>query len=55
MVHCYDGQDPKFADLYGVPWKSSDPGYEGPQDVGPPAFEQNFLDRMLDLIDTRSN
>jgi len=47
----YDGQDPKFSDLYGVPWKSSDPGYEGPQDVGPPAFEQNFLDRMLDLID----
>jgi len=47
----YDGQDPNFADLYGVPWKSSDPGYEGPQDVGPPAFEQNFQDRMLDLID----
>jgi len=47
----YDGQDPQFADLYGVPWTSSDPGYEGPQDVGPPAFEQNFLDRMLDLID----
>jgi len=47
----YDGQDPKFADLYGVPWKSSDPGYEGPQDVGPPEFEKNFLDRMQDLID----
>jgi alpha-L-fucosidase len=47
----YDGQDPKFADLYGVPWNSTDPGYEGPQDVGPPGFEQNFLDRMLDLID----
>jgi alpha-L-fucosidase len=47
----YDGQDPQFADLYGVPWNSSDPGYEGPQDVGPPAFEKNFLDRMLDLID----
>ena len=47
----YDGQDPKFADLYGVPWRSSDPGYEGPQDVGPPAFEQNFEDRMKDLID----
>jgi alpha-L-fucosidase len=47
----YDGQDPKFADLYGVPWKSTDPGYEGPQDVGPPAFEQNFEDRMKDLID----
>jgi alpha-L-fucosidase len=46
----YDGQDPQFADLYGVPWKSSDPGYEGPQDVGPPAFEKNFVDRMLDLI-----
>ena len=47
----YDGQDPNYADLYGVPWKSSDPGYEGPQDVGPPAFEKNFVDRMLDLID----
>jgi len=47
----YDGQDPKFADLYGVPWKSRDPGYEGPQDVGPPEFEKNFQDRMLDLID----
>ncbi|MCX6877427.1 MAG: alpha-L-fucosidase [Verrucomicrobia bacterium] len=47
----YDGQDPQFQDLYGVPWKSSDPGYEGPQDVGPPEFEQNFEDRMKDLID----
>ena len=47
----YDGQDPKFADLYGIPWNNSDPGYEGPQDVGPPAFEKNFVDRMLDLID----
>ncbi|MCF7674737.1 MAG: alpha-L-fucosidase [Akkermansiaceae bacterium] len=47
----YDGQDPAFADLYGVPWKSSDPGYEGPQDVGPPEFEKNFKDRMFDLID----
>ncbi len=47
----YDGQDPAFQDLYGVPWKSSDPGYEGPQDVGPPEFEQNFEDRMKDLID----
>ena len=47
----YDGQDPKFADLYGVPWNSTDPGYEGPADVGPPAFEKNFQDRMLDLID----
>ena len=47
----YDGQDPQFADLYGVPWNSTDPGYEGPQDVGPPAFEQNFEDRMKDLID----
>jgi len=47
----YDGQDPAYADLYGVPWKSTDPGYEGPQDVGPPAFEQNFEDRMNDLID----
>lgn len=47
----YDGQDPAYADLYGVPWKSTDPGYEGPQDVGPPEFEKNFEDRMLDLID----
>jgi alpha-L-fucosidase len=47
----YDGQDPAYQDLYGVPWKSSDAGYEGPQDVGPPEFEQNFEDRMKDLID----
>ena len=46
----YDGQDPAYQDLYGVPWNSTDPGYEGPQDVGPPAFEQNFEDRMKDLI-----
>ncbi len=47
----YDGQDPQYADLYGVPWPSTDYGYEGPQDVGPPAFEKNFEDRMLNLID----
>ena len=47
----YDGQDPAYQDLYGVPWNDSGPGYEGPQDVGPPAFEKNFQDRMLDLID----
>ncbi len=47
----YDGQDPAFTDLYGVPWNGRDLGYEGPHDVGPPAFEKNFLDRMLDLID----
>ena len=34
-----------------MPWNNSDPGYEGPQDVGPPAFEKNFEDRMKDLID----
>lgn len=47
----YDGQNPEYADLYGVPWKDSGYGYEGPQDVGPPAFEKNFEDRMKDLID----
>ncbi len=47
----YDGQDPQFADLYGVPWNSTDPGYEGTQDVGPPGFEKHFEQRMLDLID----
>ncbi|MEI6809057.1 MAG: alpha-L-fucosidase, partial [bacterium] len=47
----YDGQDPAFADLYGVAWNSTDYGYEGPQDVGPPEFEKNFQDRMFDLID----
>ncbi|MCX6872713.1 MAG: alpha-L-fucosidase [Verrucomicrobia bacterium] len=47
----YDGQDPKFADLYGVPWNDTGYGYEGPGDVGPPAFEQNFEDRMKGLID----
>jgi len=47
----YDGQDPNFADLYGVPWNNDGYGYEGPNDVGPPAFEKNFQDRMFDLID----
>ena len=47
----YDGQDPNYADLYGVPWDNDGYGYEGPNDVGPPAFEKNFQDRMFDLID----
>jgi len=51
----YDGQDPEYKDLYGVKWKHSDiyPDfwYEQMSDVGPPEFEKNFEDRMLDLID----
>ena len=47
----YDGQDPAYQDLYGVPWNDTGYGYEGPGDVGPPAFEKNFEDRMKDLID----
>ncbi|MCX6929224.1 MAG: DUF2341 domain-containing protein, partial [Verrucomicrobia bacterium] len=51
----YDGQDPKFADLYGVKWKHNDSypdfWYEQRSDVGPPEFEKNFEDRLKDLMD----
>ncbi len=51
----YDGQDPNYADLYGVKWKDNgsfpDFWYEQMSDVGPPAFEKNFEDRMKDLMD----
>ncbi len=51
----YDGQNPEYADLYGVKWKdhSSFPDfwYEQMSDVGPPEFERNFEDRMKDLMD----
>ena len=51
----YDGQDPAYADLYGERWKDSgsfpDFWYEQRSDVGPPAFEKNFEDRLLDLMD----
>ncbi len=51
----YDGQDPAYADLYGVKWKDGgsfpDFWYEQRSDVGPPAFEKNFEDRLRDLMD----
>jgi len=52
----YDGQNPEDADLYGVEWKHDnapypDFWYEQRSDVGPPAFEKNFEDRLTDLMD----
>ena len=51
----YDGQDPAYADLYGEKWKDNgsfpDFWYEQRSDVGPPAFEKNFEDRLRDLMD----
>ena len=51
----YDGQDPQSADLYGVKWKHDsiypDFWYEQRSDVGPPAFEKNFEDRLVNLMD----
>ena len=38
----FDGQDPAYADLYGTPWKSADPGYEEMSNVGPAAWETRF-------------
>ncbi len=47
----YDGQNPEYADLYGVKWNDSSFWYEQLSDVGPAEFEKNFEDRMKDLID----
>jgi alpha-L-fucosidase len=47
----FDGQDPQYQDLYGVPWPSSNPGYEKMKDVAPPAWEDLFEKRMIDLVD----
>jgi len=47
----YDGQDPAYADLYGEKWNDTSFWYEQRSDVGPPAFEKNFEDRLLDLMD----
>jgi len=51
----YDGQDPAYEDLYGAKWKDNgsfpDFWYEQRSDVGPPAFEKNFEDRLRDLMD----
>ena len=46
----FDGQDPAYADLYGTPWKSADPGYEEMPNVGPAAWETRFENRMKDLL-----
>ncbi len=56
----YDGADPRWSDLYGLPWKVADPGYaefnadtdyEQARDVGPPEWERRFELRMRDLLD----
>jgi len=47
----YDGQDPEFKDLYGVKWNDTSYWYEQRSDVGPPEFEQQFENRMKDLLD----
>lgn len=47
----YDGQDPEYADLYGVKWNDTSFWYEQRSDVGPPQFEQQFENRMKDLMD----
>jgi alpha-L-fucosidase len=48
----YDGQDPAYQDLYGVPWPaSSSTDYEQTSDAGPIAFEKLFENRMKDLLD----
>ena len=47
----YDGQDPAYADLYGEKWNDTSMWYEQRGDVGPPAFEKNFEDRLRDLMD----
>ena len=47
----YDGQDPAYADLYGEKWNDTSFWYEQRSDVGPPAFEKNFEDRLRDLMD----
>jgi len=47
----YDGQDPTYADLYGVAWNDTSYYYEQMSDVGPPEFEQQFENRMKDLMD----
>lgn len=47
----YDGQDPEYADLYGEKWNDTSMWYEQRSDIGPPAFEKNFEDRLRDLMD----
>jgi alpha-L-fucosidase len=48
----YDGQDPAYADLYGLKWNDTSFWYEQMSDVGPPEFERQFENRMKDLLDT---
>jgi hypothetical protein len=47
----YDGQDDEYSDLYGVKWDDTSFWYEQRSDVGPPEFEQQFENRMKDLLD----
>ncbi len=47
----YDGQNPAFSDLYGVPFPSDSTDYDQMSDVAPPQWEHEYEKRMLDLID----
>ena len=48
----YDGQDPQFADLYGVPWADSNGmKYESSKDTAPIEWEKEYELRMRDLIE----
>lgn len=47
----YDGQNPEYADLYGAKWNDTSFWYEQRSDEGPPEFEQQFENRMKDLMD----
>jgi alpha-L-fucosidase len=47
----YDGQDPANADLYGAPWHENSTVYESLKDKGPEAWEAQFQNRMIDLLD----
>lgn len=47
----YDGQEPQFADLYGVPWKDSGFGYDKTKDDAPLQWIKHYELRMCDLMD----
>ena len=56
----YDGTDPQYRDLYGVPCQVADTNYaawnvdcdyEQLRDVAPPEWERQFERRMRDLLD----
>ncbi len=48
----YDGADPQYADLYGVPWQDSNGmKYEQAKDEAPIDWEKEYELRMRDLIE----